>query len=525
METIRYAIQLVRPNCFLASIDLKDAYFSVPIAQEHRKFLRFQWQNKLYEFTCLPFGLACAPRVFTKVMKPLVASLRSLGFIVNEKKSIFVPTQQITFLGFALNSVDMTISVPPYKVEHVILKIREILGRRFPKIRDVASVIGLLVSCELALPYGPLFRRTLENEKNEALAQNDGNFEAIMSISTQATSDLHWWIENLPLSAAPMHRHAPDFTLETDASSQGWGAHLSGITAGGRWSQIEATHHINILELKASFLALQSLFADKHDVTILLKSDSATAVAYLQHFGGSKSKLLNSLTREIWLWCMRRRIWLLATHLPGTLNTVADYASRNFHEDLEWKLNPAVFRKVATMLGEPDIDLFASRLNFQITPYVTWRAEPGAVHTDAFTLNWASYACFYAFPPFCLIGRILTKVEHDQAFGILIAPLWHTQPWFPRMLKLLVKHPCVLPFQSDLLSLPFSDRPHPLRSHLKLIACLLSGKPSDNREFLDKLPNSSWRPGEQPPGSLTGRHSASGFCSVLRQKLILFSQL
>ena len=225
METIRYAIQLVRLNCFMASIDLKDAYFSVPIAKEHRKFLRFQWQNKLYEFTCLPFGLACAPRVFTKVMKPLVASLRqrgfescdyiddslligatfqecaenvharttltrSLGFIVNEKKSIFVPTQQITFLGFALNSVDMTISVPPHKVEHVILKIREILGRRFPKIRDVASVIGLLVSCELALPYGPLFRRTLENEKNEALAQNDGNFEAIMSISTQATSDL-----------------------------------------------------------------------------------------------------------------------------------------------------------------------------------------------------------------------------------------------------------------------------------------------------------------------------------------------
>ena len=67
METIRTAIQLIRPNCFMASIDLKDAYLSVPIAKEYRIYLRFAWQNKVYEFTCLPFGLECAPRVFTKV--------------------------------------------------------------------------------------------------------------------------------------------------------------------------------------------------------------------------------------------------------------------------------------------------------------------------------------------------------------------------------------------------------------------------------------------------------------------------
>ena len=63
----------------MALIDLKDAYFTVPIAKNHRKYLRFKWHNKLFEFTCLPFGLACAPRVFTKIMKPLVAYLRLMG--------------------------------------------------------------------------------------------------------------------------------------------------------------------------------------------------------------------------------------------------------------------------------------------------------------------------------------------------------------------------------------------------------------------------------------------------------------
>ena len=79
METIRNAIQLIRANDYMASIDLKDAYFAIPIAKEHRKFLRFVWQDKVYEFNCLPFGLASAPRVFTKVMKPIIASLRQLG--------------------------------------------------------------------------------------------------------------------------------------------------------------------------------------------------------------------------------------------------------------------------------------------------------------------------------------------------------------------------------------------------------------------------------------------------------------
>ena len=54
MNTLKDAISLMKPNCFMASIDRKDAYFSVPIAQVHQKYLKFQWENKLYAFTCFP---------------------------------------------------------------------------------------------------------------------------------------------------------------------------------------------------------------------------------------------------------------------------------------------------------------------------------------------------------------------------------------------------------------------------------------------------------------------------------------
>ena len=126
------ALDLVFPNCYFASVDLKDAYYSVPIHGDYKKFLRFTWREVLYEFNCMPMGLACAPRLFTKLMKPvysflrsngfdsvayiddslLIGSspsectlnveatmklLRSLGFYINVEKSSFLPSTEIKF--------------------------------------------------------------------------------------------------------------------------------------------------------------------------------------------------------------------------------------------------------------------------------------------------------------------------------------------------------------------------------------------------------------------------------------------
>ena len=65
MNTFRTALKLIRPGCFMASVDLTEAYYSIPIAEEDRKLLRFQWKGKYYQFTCLPNGLSSAPRIFT----------------------------------------------------------------------------------------------------------------------------------------------------------------------------------------------------------------------------------------------------------------------------------------------------------------------------------------------------------------------------------------------------------------------------------------------------------------------------
>ena len=81
MDTLATALTLITKDCFMASLDLKDAYYSVPIFDEHRKWLRFQWKGRLFEYNALPNRLASAPRLFTKLMKPVYAPLGAKGHV------------------------------------------------------------------------------------------------------------------------------------------------------------------------------------------------------------------------------------------------------------------------------------------------------------------------------------------------------------------------------------------------------------------------------------------------------------
>ena len=75
MDTLHTITCLMTKNCFMASIDIKDAYYSISIQKTYRKYLRFVWNNKLYQFTSIPNGLSCCPRLFTKILKPPLANL------------------------------------------------------------------------------------------------------------------------------------------------------------------------------------------------------------------------------------------------------------------------------------------------------------------------------------------------------------------------------------------------------------------------------------------------------------------
>ena len=70
-DTFETALKLIKPNCFMASVDLRHAYYSIKMAESHQIKLRFIFSGKVYQYSCLPNGISCAPRLYTKLLKPV----------------------------------------------------------------------------------------------------------------------------------------------------------------------------------------------------------------------------------------------------------------------------------------------------------------------------------------------------------------------------------------------------------------------------------------------------------------------
>jgi hypothetical protein len=133
METNRSIRGSIDLGMWTTSLDLTDAYFHIPISPKFRKFMRFVWEDRVYAFKTMPFGLSTAPLVFTRIFQVVVAHLHSqsifihsylddsllknmsqflrdhthfviglllkLGFLISWKKSELVPSQDFVLLG------------------------------------------------------------------------------------------------------------------------------------------------------------------------------------------------------------------------------------------------------------------------------------------------------------------------------------------------------------------------------------------------------------------------------------------
>ena len=531
MDTLISAISLITPDCYMASVDYKDAYYSVSIRKEHRKYLRFCFRNVLYEFTCLPNGLTSGPRLFTKITKPLFSTLRErghlnspyiddvllvgdtwrecalnvrdtveisldAGFVVHPAKSIFVPTKRIEFLGFWLDSAKMTVTLTERKALTIKQLCKELKQYKKPTIRTVAKLVGKLVSSFPAVLYGKLFYRQLDNEKTQALRLSAGNFEAKMKLSALAKDDLSWWEDNVLQSFSPMVHEKPTLTVFSDASLSGWGAVRGEIKTGGNWSLIERKIHINVLELMAALYALSSLCADCTETHIRMMIDNKTAVSYINGMGG-RTTLCNKIARQIWMWCKERNVWVSAAYLTSKENEIADKMSRISHNNSEWSLSNEIFQKLVENFGQPSIDMFATRLNYKCERYVAWQPDPYSVAVDAFSLDWASEKLVYIFPPFCIIHKVLQKIDFDGADAIVIVPLWTTQPWWGKLIRLLTT--CPLYFHRNRYNLQHPNRDADELPRMQLLICSLSGKPSRQMRYQQTPRKSYCLHGDNPP--------------------------
>ena len=224
MENISCLKSVLQRGDYMTTLYLKDAYLSVPIHRDSQKFLQFLWRNKCYAFQGLCFGLNTAPRVFTKLLKPIAAYLckrdvrmilylddflilgssyqevqrntimavtllDNLGFTVNREKSHLILTQVITFLGFVINFTLETLSLAEEKVLKVESMCKSaILNPTMPP-RQLASLLGTLESCRLAIWQAPLHFCYLQSYLQ--------NFDVTVLLDYNSLRELKWWVSNI----------------------------------------------------------------------------------------------------------------------------------------------------------------------------------------------------------------------------------------------------------------------------------------------------------------------------------------
>ena len=219
----------------------------------------FQWQGRRYQYNPLPFGLTIAPRVFTKILKPLLAHLRakglrlvaylddilvigknqgeaeeayrqtkshldSLGFVVNREKSQPAASQIIKFLGFIVNFRLMSFKLPTEKVKEIKRLCRKALQQKELSVHQIPRIVGSLSSTCLAVLPAPLHYRGLQALKIRRVLPHL-SYKSIVPLESQSRTDLEWWINHLEEhNGREIHPCLPKMTIESDASNSGWGA-------------------------------------------------------------------------------------------------------------------------------------------------------------------------------------------------------------------------------------------------------------------------------------------------------------
>ena len=279
-----------------------------------------------------------------------ITLLRELGFVINTEKRVVTSSQTIFFLCSNISSKNMTWSLTDEKKNKIKTILTDCLGKCKISVRELARILGNIVTSFPAATSGLLHYRHLEREKITGLQYHKGNFEGKTRLSAKAIAEIYWWTNNLDNSCHDINILNPDITIYTGIGYTYWGF-TDGISPSrGLWHKAEL---IYVLELKVMEIGIYKFCKNKDFLHVRVMCDNATAISYVQIMGNMKSQTCNNITCKIWDFCTKNQLWLSAAHILGTVNFEADKQSRVMEDATEWKLYPALFEK----FGKPDRSL------------------------------------------------------------------------------------------------------------------------------------------------------------------------
>lgn len=473
-EDFRTFRHYLTDDAFMFSFDLKSGYHHIEIFEEHWQYLGFSWTEdgitRFYVFLVLPFGLATAGYIFTKVCRVLVKFWRSLGikivmflddgigiaeteencreiahivkssiddsgFVSNEEKSIWDPTQCLIWLGLVINTHPLRLLISPKRIKKLAALSESALDQVKVSARQISAIAGSIRSQEVVLgQISSLFTRNMNN-----FIATSASWDAKREISKGVIDELQFWkvnMDRLNMKALDRSDSAPahlTLKVNSDASDHAAGAVLTlgGIShyAHKSFSPTEAALSSTWRELEAIRFSLGSFKSLLRNKTVVWATDNDPAVKIMSK--GSRKPHLHTLAVSIYFICRESNIDFHPVWLPRDFNCVADALSKTIDFD-DWTTTRDFFNYIEQLWGPFSIDRFASDKNSKTVRFNTKYWNPNSEAVDAFSQDWA-HDCNWLVPPVHLICRSILHAKRCHAAGALLVPLWSSAAYWPML--------------------------------------------------------------------------------------------
>ena len=380
----------------------------------------------------------------------VVDLLVSLGFMIKAKKSVTTPSQSFFYLGYLWNTLDMTCSLPPEKLENIKFYCQEVLKSQFFPLSLLLTLNGIILSARPAVPLARAMARGLQEMILKTYtAEFKFNTKKTVSLTAWAKENVIWWLDLtqeecvMSLSTAPIWR---SIRLATDSSDLEWGAVLSGQEMSDMWDEMDIKRIIAHKEWLSFDNCVRTNLAYLKGKLVTWHVDNQNARLAFINQGTARDLWLCRKVVELLLLLHEHQILVVPVYVRSLHHLHADFLSRRRILP-DWHLQPVLATRIFAQYGQPEIDLMATNQSTQLVKYYSPLLDEEALAVDSLVQDWDKFRVNYVFPPPVMIELVLNRIfqcNHLTQF-LLVTPWKPRSTWFPKTLLLSQEDPLRLP--------------------------------------------------------------------------------
>ncbi|KAA6397263.1 MAG: putative Transposon Ty3-I Gag-Pol polyprotein, partial [Streblomastix strix] len=361
--------QTLWKGAWLTKFDLTEAYSYIQISEIDQQYLGFEVFGKSFRYMTLPFGISCAPAIFTKLVIPVLAKIRSLtqaviymeyGLIISPtfeeaknstlrtlsklrvleltikfNKSQLVPKQKLDFLGWEWDTQEVSVKLSQLRRQEALSLVKswlKLYNTNMVSIKNLARLIGVLQATAFAEPLALLKTKQMTLDKNAQAAKKGWNSN--MPYNCAWTKDLQQQMENLSVIVTQsFNQFLPSIRITTDASPFGWGSTFQDRNMKtfvrkywkkGEWNESQNKRELIAVRNAINYGKQILIIQENQDIQIV--SDNMTVVSIINRKTAKNS--LIEIALAIFQTTSQQRIRMRAEHIPSKHNNISDQLSR-----------------------------------------------------------------------------------------------------------------------------------------------------------------------------------------------------